>query len=55
MVFHYKNFQKKNNLLNTYVRFEEYNSKIKSYLGKLNVPLFKNIFKKYIMLDYFVK
>ena len=49
MVFHYKkNFQKKNNLLNTYVRFEEYNSKIKSYLGKLNVPLFKNIFKKKI-------
>lgn len=53
LIFYYgislqKNFQKKNNLLNTYVRFEEYNSKIKSYLGKLNVPLFKNIFKKKI-------
>ena len=43
-----KNFQKKFNLLNSYVRFEKSSGKIVKLLSKINVPILKNIIKNKI-------
>ena len=44
-----KKLQKKNNLLNSYVRFEKLNNRISIFLDKFNIPIIKNIFgKKFI-------
>jgi len=39
-----KNIQLKNQLLNTYVRFEKTNSRISKFIEKFNIPIIKNIF-----------
>ena len=40
-----KNVQIRNQLLNTYVRFEKLNNKILKFLEKFNIPIIENIFK----------